>query len=352
MKDILKKLLSKSKKLKIDPSKIKGSASNVDLESSLRNIFSASSRKSIHKYFVILTIFAITYSVGKFAGLFLHKTLLSKTTISKSQTPKVKVSNHRANFLAIQNANLFNAKLKEVPASGKTPNKVAKKPKVNIEKIVCVEAKKKSSLPIKLGDTIVLQDRVKSIASVQIRSKKKMLNIREGEKIENMASISRITRLSIILKNLKTGKCEFVENEKAKNKKKPKYKVVSARKGKKLLTKKVNDSIENTGNKFKIKKSYRAKMLSDMGSLLTQARAVRIDNSDGTMCFKMTEVVAGSLYTQLDIQNEDIVCGINGKKIRSLNELMSLFSKMNEIDHFELSRKRNGEETNIEYNFE
>lgn len=353
MLDKLKNILSKFSKKKKESYDFSSSAKpGTDFDSSVKSFFSSEGRRAVHKYFIVATVATSTYFGGKTTGLILKKKLTPKKQISKAAIVNIKPENHRANLSKITQANLFNAALRGKDTSQGKIAKVKKAPKINIEEIVCEKADKKSSLPIKLADTIVLQDRVKSIASVQVRSKKKPFNLREGEKIENLASISKIERLSMILKNLKTGQCEYVENEKAKKVKKAKYDILSPKKGQKLIGKKINDSISNEGNKFKIKKSFRSKMLSDMGSILTQARAIRMDNSDGTMCFKMTEVVPGSVYTQLDIQNEDVICGINGKKIRSLNELMSLFGKMNQIDHFELSRKRNGEEKNIEYNFE
>jgi type II secretory pathway component PulC len=70
------------------------------------------------------------------------------------------------------------------------------------------------------------------------------------------------------------------------------------------------------------------------------------------MCFKMTEVVAGSVYTQLNIQENDIVCSINGRKIDNLNELMGLLGRIKDIDSMQIGLKRNGMQENLEYSFE
>jgi type II secretory pathway component PulC len=93
-------------------------------------------------------------------------------------------------------------------------------------------------------------------------------------------------------------------------------------------------------------------MLANINQILTEAKAVQITNPDGTLAYKMTEVIPGSIYSQLNIQENDIITHINGKKIENLNELMSLLGRIKEIDQFQLTLKRNGMNENLEYNFE
>jgi type II secretory pathway component PulC len=66
----------------------------------------------------------------------------------------------------------------------------------------------------------------------------------------------------------------------------------------------------------------------------------------------MQEIVPGSIYSQLNIQEGDMITGINGKKITNMAELMNLFGQIDKIDHFELSLSRDGVEQNLEYDFE
>ena len=67
------------------------------------------------------------------------------------------------------------------------------------------------------------------------------------------------------------------------------------RKAKKLIQDTKKNGISNTGNQFKIKKEVRARMLENISEVLTQARAVQIKNPDGSLAFRMQEVVAGSI---------------------------------------------------------
>ena len=243
----------------------------------------------------------------------------------------------------ISSTNLFNVKESDKASD--------KGPKIDIASIVCTDAERPTSEPLKLLDTIVLQDSVKSVASVQVRGSSELVNVREGEQLNNAVEVSRINRMKIILKNLTTGECEYIASEEEDAPIMPPMKIVSPKVGQKMF-KSLNPSIKNVGNSFKIKRAFRDNMISNMSEVLTQAKAVQITNPDGSLSFKMTEVVPGSIYSQLNIQNDDVITSINGKKIENLNELMTLLGRIKEIDQFQIGLKRNGMNETLEYGFE
>ena len=72
--------------------------------------------------------------------------------------------------------------------------------------------------------------------------------------------------LKVVFKNLKSGECEYISNVKKGKKLKP-IKIISEKRGKKLLKKKIA-GITNEGNNYKIKKDVREKMLSNMPKLI------------------------------------------------------------------------------------
>lgn len=308
-------------------------------------IFSPYNRHRVHALFIIALVGTFTYLIGKNGALILG--LLKSPTTSKviarseGTTPDV-INTTPEDITKVTNVNLFNAKATEADAQ--------KGPSVDIDSIVCTEGEKPTDLPLKLMDTVVLQDSVKSVAAVQVRGRNELLNIREGEKLDSMAEVSKINRLNVVIKNLETGTCEYIGNNDDETAPSP-IKYVSAKQGKALL-KGNNPEIKSTGNNFKITKAYRNKMLANINQILTEAKAVQITNPDGTLSYKMTEVIPGSIYSQLNIQENDIITHINGKKIENLNELMSLLGRIKEIDQFQLTLKRNGMNENLEYNFE
>lgn len=304
-------------------------------------LFSPYSRGRIHGVFIILLVVTFTYLIGKSAALFMGRsTPISSSVKSNIAIPIEKTDTTLQDINRISSTNLFNAK----ESDKATGNKVVK----DISSIVCVDAEKPTSEPLKLLDTIVLQDSVKSVASVQVRGSSDLVNVREGEQLNNTVEVAKINRMKVILKNLSTGDCEYVASEEEDTPAMPEIKIL--RPGTKFVSR--NPDIKNNGNSFKIKRQLRDKMIGNMSEVLTQAKAVQITNPDGSLSFKMTEVVPGSIYSMLNIQDGDIINSINGKKIENLNELMTLMGRIKEIDQFQIGMKRNGMNETLEYGFE
>lgn len=297
-------------------------------------------RQKTHQFFLIGLTSIFFYQTGKFTAILLNNT--GKEKKFRPTPINLAVYNPRMDIGNIKRNNVFNAQYDEQPVK-----KDDKQPVIteNVPK-VCRAAEKESKLPLKLLHTVVLQDSVKSVASVSQRGK--ISSYREGDKIESFAEIGKIDRLKVVFKNLQTQQCEFISNAE-KSKKTYKTPVFSQKAGRKLLPKK--DGIGKKGNKYTIKKKLRDDLLSNIGEVLTQAKAVQIKNPDGSLAFRMTEIVPGSIYSQLDIQDGDIVTGINGKKFTNLNELMSMFGKLKENDNYDITVKRNGTEQTLNYNF-
>jgi type II secretory pathway component PulC len=320
---------------------------NFDWDKTFDSLFSPELRPAIHRGFLALLFAFSTYGMGKLSALALKGTNLPVGNLATSLPSKGKYfAKREMNIVAV--TDLFNA-----PGEARKPNLNDLNPIRDRSKDpkICATSDQESSLSIKLVNTLVLQDSVKSIAAVQVRNDKEVLNIREGEKIKDMAEIGRIDRQKMIFKNLKTGTCEFIANEDKNLKRITPLKILKPKDGKKLLNQQ-RDGIKNAGDSYKIPSKVREEMLSNISEVLTQARAVQINNPDGSLSFKLTEIVPNSIYSKLDIQNDDVIKTINGKKITNINEVMTLFGNIRQIDQFELGILRNGAEINKDYNFE
>lgn len=321
------------------------SLKEMSAEDVMKYIFSGEARPLIHKSFIASSIIVASYVCGSLSAQFLEKKLTPKKSKSVVAASSSALPNWRNEVASIRKSNPFNIKLNEE----NLPKREGPK---NIDKnLVCHQSNNKSSLPIKLLNTIVLQDSVKSIAAVQSRGK--LVNMREGEKVNGLAEVGRIKSGQVIVKNLQSGECEFIDMDGKKEVpvKNP-IKWVSENKGKALLPQTKNKDIVQDGNNFKIKKSFRDKMLQNIGDILTQARAIPIKNADGTLSFKMVEVQPGSFFSQFNVQNGDIINSINGKKYNNINELMALFGQLKNNDSYEISIQRDGAEQTFNYNFE
>lgn len=310
----------------------------------LNNLLIPEQRAQVHKIFIYCFVTSIFFGIGSLLALILQGPLSPLISTSASIATK-NTKRLKKELAVIKDINLFNVG----PNKDKIPTLVKK-----AKGVQCTHANIASTLPFKLMHTTVLQDTVKSLASVQVRGQRKLLDIREGEKVKGIAKIGRIGRQKIFLKNIKSGQCEYIENTKqAKRAKvKPAFKIHSEKEGKKIISKAKDKRIVQKGNNFTIKKTLKNEMMGNISEVLTQAKAIQIKNPDGTYSFKMTEVAPGSIYGQLNIENGDIIEEINGKKINDLNQVMSLFSRIDSLEKLKLTIKKNGDSQEYNYKFD
>ena len=324
---------------------------NFDYEKFFDQLFSPRSYQIIHGGFLVTIFVILAYSVGKMAAYVLFpqkKSLYYKQEAPPGQHFLQKYE--AAEWEQILTTDLFRTESQKTHLG---------KPKENNKSVaraslVCNDSNKKSLLPLKLINTVVLQNRQKSVASVQDESKKKILYLREGDRLNNIL-VKKISRLKMVFANQSTGECEYVSNSNAKEEnfwRSRKPEIISPEKGRKLLANQKNENVIKVGNTYQIKKELKDNILNNINTILTQARAVEIKNPDGSLCFKMVDIVPGSPYSMLDIKNDDIICNINGKKIENFNSLFALFGKMRDIQNLQMVINRDGQEIPVEYNFE
>lgn len=302
-------------------------------------IFDPQNRSKIHQVFVSGLILTLCYTTGKGIALFLNRKVDNYHAIPHTLSlPREQY----IDYSPIKVANIFNAyDLQEIKKSR------------SLENVPCTlaEASSQSNLPIKLLNTVVLQDSVKSIAAVQIRGKQALTEIREGERIENIAKIDRIERLKIIFRNLDSNQCEYVSNSSDGATGRNFLQVMSPAEAKSYSKSFKHPDIQSDGNRFTIKKNFINEKLKDIGTILTQAKAVPITNPDGSLAFKVVEVDPGGPFAMLNIQVDDTITSINGKKITNLNEVMDLFGRIKDLDKLSINVLREGEEQTLDYNF-
>jgi S1-C subfamily serine protease len=184
-----------------------------------------------------------------------------------------------------------------------------------------------------------------------MRSSNKLVSIREGEKHQGVR-IDTIQRLKLVVRNMSTQECETIENSKFKDsagRNKISVLTPSASKKYKKTLKKI-DGIENDGNNFKIDREFLKSKLSNINSILTQARGIQINNPDGTISFKIVDIEPGGIFAYLGMEDGDIISGINGEPITELNAVMNIFGRISSLSSLNLTLKRNGEETTQNYN--
>ncbi len=296
-------------------------------------LFSEKYRSTVHRGFLFAVAGVAAFSIAKNVALFIKGA--DQTKLNPTSRKAIKVSDISAqSYGKLQHSNIFQ--------TDKVEDQKEKVKKIKITNEKCITAEKVSTLPIKLINTIVLQDMVKSIAAIQVTSGKGQEQFRIGDEIPGTAKIEGISRMEVIVKNLRTGACEKLIG-KEDDTTPSVINVLSAKKSKEFIKKKKEvKGIKNDGNKFEISKSFINGQLENLSSLLTQARGIPIHNPDGTMSFKVVEIVPGSIFSTLGMENEDIITQINGSPINDLNEVMSLFGRLKNLDKLQLTINRGG----------
>jgi type II secretory pathway component PulC len=343
------KLEQLTKKINLPPAlqsvekEIKAKVLKINWSNIQNDFFHQRNRGKYHRAFQYSGIILLTFVIGKSVGI-----LLTGSKDYKSLPKNASLDIDKANELNAKNVNkIKNAKLFKTEAKKLEPGE--KKTIIQTD-IACKTASKSSSLPIKLVNTIVLQDSVKSIASVQVRGDSLLMEFRIGDKINDLAKLDRIERSKLIIKNLKNGSCEAIEN--AKDETLSPIAVMSPSKSKQYKqNKKKIKGIENDGNSFSIDKSFLKEKMSNISDILTQARGIQINNPDGTISFKIVDIEPGGVFAYLGIENNDIITQINGESISDLNAVMGLFGKIGNVDKLNLTVKRGGTETPLDYKF-
>lgn len=327
---------------------IKKTALKVNLINIPEYLFSRSFRPIVHRWYQKSFVSIALLSLATLIGMLIEGTpnynnLTKKNYLNFDDSKKLSL-NH---LKQIQSANIF----KTTQIAAATPkNKI----KINNNNKVCKQSQKKSRSGVKLLNSIVLQDSVKSIASIHIKSGKNgQQNIREGAILPGNYKVDKIEKLKLIVKNLSTGECEFIENSAHKKElsRIQKPKVLSPRQSVefKKRNKKIK-GIDTDGKNFNIKKSFLESKLQDINSLLTQARGIPVTNPDNTLSFKIVEIQPGSIFDYLGIQDGDMISHINGTPINNMNDVMNLFGRISKVSSLNLTINRGGENVTQKYN--
>lgn len=313
--------------------KTAGNSDSIQWVARVEKILSKESFTSHHRAFILMFLVVATYSGGKITALLLRgRPTFETPAIPRDMTPGQDFS--AAELAQVRASDPFKT-------SGGTRG-----PRIADTK--CDTAENRTSLPLKLINTVVLQDSVKSIASVQVRSGRDLKEVHEGDKLDNLAQIFHITRQELVIKNLETGACELVTGDLPREKG-PQLNVMSPSQANAFRQNKPIKGIENNGNKFTISRELLEDKLKDINAILTQARATQIQNPDGTISFKMSEIEPGGIFAYLGIQDGDIIDSINGKPITDLNEVMSKFGAIKNMDQLQLGMRRESGDVQLDY---
>jgi len=97
-----------------------------------------------------------------------------------------------------------------------------------------------------------------------------------------------------------------------------------------------------------VDRAFMDRLLANPGQLITQGKAMPYDNK-GLKGFRLSSVRKGTIPRMLGLRTGDVITGVNGQPLGSIDGAMKLYTKLRRASHltFEVTRNRGGERTPI-----
>lgn len=199
-----------------------------------------------------------------------------------------------------------------------------------------------SQLPLTLVGTLVHSNPEKSLAALEIKGKNSILSFRPTQQIENLATLEKVERMKIYIRNLNSGRLEFVEMKNA-----PKTILKTAAKA----PTGGGDVKRVSETEFEIKRGDLMKYTSDLSSVLMQARVLPARRANGDIYgYRLVEVQPNSIYTQLGLGVGDVLTAVNGTPVTSPQQAMEMYTTLRNSNKVKLGVEQNGRTKEMTYN--
>lgn len=298
-------------------------------------------KKKIHQLALYGLLFFIAFVAADLTIIYFRDRLLpDQAPPKKSVKSNTYQANDRSQLSVITTRNLFSS-------SNVIPDALRSKQSENQPKDNAPVA---SALPITLLGTLVHTDPAKSVAAVEIKSKSMSGSFTVGAEMEGLAKLEKVERGIIYFRNLNNGALEYIEMNKGNSKvsfdnvKSPPIAASAAGK-----------EIQSLGNNtFKVKRADLNKYLTDMSSLLMQARALpnRDPNTGEINGYRLVDYQPGSIFEQLGLPRGTLIKSAGGEPVNSIQSAMEMFNKMKKESNVKLGVEMNGSDQIMNYNIE
>lgn len=205
----------------------------------------------------------------------------------------------------------------------------------------------RTSLPLNLLGTIILEDTRYSIGTLEDKSNSRVYPLRIDDEIPGRIKVTLVERRKVTFINLERRRLEFVDlPEEPDLIKNPLVTPGKPFVGKARGIERVNP------NRFIISRAQIDESLSNLNKVLTQARAIPNFENGAAAGYKIINIVPGSIYDQLGIRNGDVIAGINGEPISDPGKAFQMLQELKDSNNVEITLKRDGKEVSFSYDIQ
>jgi general secretion pathway protein C len=239
-----------------------------------------------------------------------------------------------ASFYApISSRNIFNADGKVPPAIGEAEKnkEIPDGPPVP------------SSLPIQLVGTIVHVNPLRSVATINMRSKNEQVPVKVNDAMpDNLGTITKIERHKVTFRASSSMRLEYIEMKDDSR--------ISF--GTSSPNRVVGEVLQKSDTEFELKRDDVNRLLGNTNNLLQQARALPKFGPGGILkCFDLVDIMPGSIFERLGLRRGDCIKSVNGENITDVAKAQQLFENLKgSASNINLGIERSGRDEMMNYN--
>jgi len=102
-------------------------------------------------------------------------------------------------------------------------------------------------------------------------------------------------------------------------------------------------------NEFTIERAALDRNLQNMGQLFTQMRAIPNVENGKTDGFSLSEVIPGSLFSQMGLRDGDVVSSIGGQDLNDPTQAIALMNNLRSASSLSITIMRRGQPVQLQY---
>ncbi len=202
----------------------------------------------------------------------------------------------------------------------------------------------KTSLPLNLIGTLIMSNPAHSLATIEDKSMSQIFPIGVDDEVPGKIKVQSIEARRVIFINKASGRKEYIELPEEHEKGRPPTRLAGNTGGG------PTGAIEKISpTQFNIPRSEVDRALADFNNLLTQARAVPNSENGLPAGYKLFQIIPGSLYDKLGLQNGDVITGLNGQVMNDPGKAFEMMNELKTSNHLELQIKKDGKPITYTY---